>query len=74
MGAAGIPSLGLSLGISPYSDASTGLDMFGDGGSPSIGGVSFGTPGTPVSGLVRDGATVVVVALAAAWVYKKWVA
>jgi hypothetical protein len=64
---------GLSLGISPSSSASsaTGLDMIGAHGAPTTGSVSMGGAGqnTWVTGLVRDFAMGIAVALAAKWAW-----
>ena len=69
---AGLPTLGLSLGLS--SSADSGDDIvtpsfnvdFGDKLSAGAGGGA-----TPISGLVRDFATALAVAVAAKWIWSK---
>lgn len=66
-------SLGLELGIAPSSGASAGSDYFGDNG-PWDGSVTMGAGGASdswVSGIVRDLAIGVAVALIAKWAWKK---
>lgn len=67
------PVPGLSLGISPSSsaNAATGLDMMGGFGGAATGGVSMGGAESWVSGLIRDFAIGVAVALAAKWAWGK---
>lgn len=67
------PLPGLSLGISPSSSASsaTGLENFGGYGGAATGSVSLGGSETWISGLVRDFAIGVAVALAARWAWGK---
>ena len=67
-----LPQLGLSLGISPYSSATSGLDMFGDHGGATIGGVSFGGDQTALTPVIRDAATVVLLAMAVVWLWKRY--
>lgn len=66
------PSLGLELGIAPSSGAQTGADWFSDQPNFTFGGVDFGEDGisqTPITGLVRDLAVGVAVALLAKWMW-----
>ena len=69
------PIPGLSLGISPSSSASsaTGLDMMGGYGGAMTGAanVGSGASDTWVTGIVRDFAMGVAVALAAKWAWGK---
>lgn len=75
MAAPAAPIPGLSLGISPSSAASssTGLDMIGDHGGGYTGpiNVGAGASDTWITGLVRDFAIGVGVALAAKYLWGK---
>ena len=68
-----IPIPNLSLGISPQSSASTGLDMLGSHGGGVTGAINVGSGAsdTWVTGLVRDFAIGVGVALAAKYIWGK---
>lgn len=72
-----MPQLGLSLGISPISSASadTGMKMFGDAGGPATGAINVGggagAGNSWLSGVVRDFAIGVAVALAAKYAWGK---
>lgn len=67
------PGLGLQLGISPVSGASTEGDMSYHMPNFSRGPISFGSgiSETPVSGLIRDGALVVILFLGARYLWGK---
>ena len=65
------PSLALQLGISPSSNAATGLDYMGGFGGAATGAVNFGSDGTAVSGVIKDAATVIAVILGAMFLYKR---
>lgn len=67
-----VPLPSLSLGISPSSAAqsASGLDMFGGLGGSATGNISVGSGSDSwVSGLVRDFAIGVAVAMAAKWAW-----
>lgn len=67
-----LPTLGLTLGISPMSSSDTGSDMISFAPNFSRGAVSFGGAGeTPVSGLIRDGALVLILVFGARWLWGK---
>lgn len=68
------PLPGLSLGISPSSSAyaDTGLDMVGGYGGSATGSVNLGAGSDSwLSGVVRDLAIGIAVALAAKWLWGK---
>lgn len=77
-GMTGMPSLGLSFGIDPQSSAGAGGgDWTQNDSGINMGGYSFGSIGdgggtgnTPISGLVRDMAVGVAVALLAKYLWK----
>lgn len=69
---AGMPGLGLTLGISPVSSAASGADMPYNAVDFTRGAINFGGAGeTPVSGLIRDGALVLVLVFGAKWLWGK---
>lgn len=65
-----IPDLNLSLGISPYSQATNGLDYF-TGGTAGIGSVNFGVGDTSVSPVIKDAATAIAVIIGAVFLWKQ---
>lgn len=69
-----VPSLGLELGISPYSSSDTGSNMTSFAPNFSRRAVSFGGGAgeTPISGLIRDGALVLVLVFGARWLWGKF--
>lgn len=63
---------GLQLGISPVSSAATSGDMSYEMPQFTRGPITFGGGGvseTPVSGLIRDGALVLVLVFGARWLW-----
>lgn len=68
-----MPSLGFTLGISPVSSAATGSDMQNSAPAFTRGAINFGGAAseTPVSGLIRDGALVLILVFGAKWLWRK---
>ncbi len=68
-----LPGIGLQLGISPVSSAANDGDMSYTMPNFSRGAINFGSAGgeTPLTGLIRDGAIVVVLFLATRFLWSK---
>lgn len=66
------PSLGLTLGISPVSSSSSGSDMQSQAPTFTRGAINFGgAMETPVSGLIRDGALILALAIGGRYLWGK---
>ena len=68
-----LPQLGLTVGISPVSSAATGSDMQNYAPVFERGAINFGSGAseTPVSGIIRDGALVLILVFGAKWLWRK---